>query len=201
MGKPILQISGEATSELYPVTLEYVSDLDKKLDSMLSKWIFIGKGSGLELQRVDGSTIRYAERRFQGSPERVYWGEWLDEYVENDSVTILHELVIKARASGDDVERCLLEAAELIYIMITRVYTRKADVAALLSGDGVAPGEHKDVSGIIETMQDIIRQHTRIVIAENTLMNSWLKESAESAGFGLKLKRTWKRVCPWWKSK
>ncbi len=197
MGKQILQISGEATTELYPATLKYVSDLDKKLDSMLSQWIFIGKGSGLELQRVDGSTIRYSERRFQGSPERVYWEEWLDEFVENDSIDILNELAITARGSGYDVERCLMEASDLLCIMVTRAYDRKADVAALLSGDGVEPGERRDVSRIIDTMQDIIRQHARIVVAENTLFNSWISKETEGASSGSMLKRMRKRIRSW----
>lgn len=200
MSKPLLHISGGATTGIYQDTLRCVSELDKKLDDMLTQWVFMGKGSGLELRRLDGSIIRYAEMRFKGDPELVYWGNWLDEFIENDAVDILHDLAEAARDSGYEVERCITEAADLLCIMVMRVYERKADVAALLSGDGVVKGERMDVSETIDTMQDVIRQHARIVIAENAIQNGWLLNGTSGASWKNRLKELWKRFRVRWRS-
>lgn len=198
MKKPLLHIEHEARTQLYPFTYKLVADLDEKLDSMLSKWIFMGKGSGLDLRRVDGSYIRYAERRFHGSPEDEYWGPWLDEYVERDSVTILNGVAEKAQDKRLCLDSSLNEAVNLLCLVIAKTYERKADVAALLSGDGSEQGEHRDMTVQITAMQTAIKQHSAALLAENRRLNSWLCKLPDGGSLMGRINDIWRQFSHGW---
>ncbi|MGE4195452.1 MAG: hypothetical protein AB7E51_18870 [Pseudodesulfovibrio sp.] len=160
----ILQLVGKDTTDIYPLTHLRVERLDEKLIGLIIKWHSMSYGGELKIQKHDGSYIHYQGVAYAGSPVQVFWGSWMRDYINNESLKIINEIAQTAREANYDVKRCVDEAVELLCIMAGRVYDKMADVDSKLRGDGINFGQIRDVSGYKSKFEKHITSHAKIVV-------------------------------------
>ncbi|QJB56327.1 hypothetical protein [Pseudodesulfovibrio sp. zrk46] len=159
-----LHIVGKETSKLYPFTHSLVEQLDKKLIKLVIKWRVMGYGGKLEIKEYDGSHIYYQGITYSGSPEVVFWGSWMNDYLKNDSLSILNDVAESAHKADYDVKECVDEALDLLCIMASRIYDQMVDVDSKLRGDGVKFGKPRNVSDRKSNFRKYLIPHGSILV-------------------------------------
>ena len=161
---PILGLAGHVETKLYQRSHMMVRELDSRLINMLVKWNFIESRQGLNTAYYDGRKISYSGVGFRGSPRDVFWSGYIEGYIENESVSLLEGVADIAKASTYDIAMCVSEAANLLCVMVSRIYMSMADIERRLLGDGVRFPPVRDVSLKISGMQALVIQHSKIVV-------------------------------------
>jgi glutathione peroxidase-family protein len=204
MGLQILQIIGKDTTDVYPLTHSLIEQLDRKLLDLVIKWHSMSYGGELKIQKYNGSLIHYQGIAYAGTAVTVFWGDWMREYLNNESLKIANDIAQTAQKANYDVKKCVDESIELLCIMASRVYDKMADVDSKLRGDGINFEQLRDVSGYKSNFEKHITSHAKIIVDQFSSQVS--KEKADSDrqdifdmkpnfyGFGVNLNECWRRV-------
>lgn len=157
MGNILLELLGDRTP-LYPRTKKRVGDLYHFLDrEKVTAWLMQQKG----ITDVDGHEIacHLGVTAFEGSSERIFW-HFVDPFIKNGIIKILDETAKSTKEAGLDPNPFLEEAADLLELMIRKIYARMADIDRRLRTRGF-PGKspEKDVSVKIAQMKDFLYAH------------------------------------------
>lgn len=166
MTKITLGIPYHNPTEVYPRTFKLVSDLDEKYIKLITKWVFLHSGTLVEIPKYDGTLISYRGCRFDGSPEFVFWQNFIGPYLKNEPLKILRQVAELAKTTNLDIKACLDEAEQLLGVMLQRVFEKMADTDQTLKGDGIRKGKRKDVSGQINGFKTYIAEHRKIIELE-----------------------------------
>jgi len=202
----LLQITGKNTTDIYPLTHLLTKQLDTKLINLIIKWqTTMAWGGELKIKKYNGSFIQYQGIKHNGTAIRVFWGNWMSDYLNNESLEILNEIARKAQKANYDVKKCVDEAAELLCIMASRVYDKMADVDSLLQGDGISRGKLRDVSGYKAIFKNYITSHAKISVDQfssqapkgnSDIHQQPLFEAKPGiCGFKINLIEAYKRLC------
>lgn len=166
MGRQILEISSQQTTEIYPKIRKMVHDLRDVILKKLTKWCFLNAGPPMEVQKYDGSMICYQGIKFEGSPKLVFWEGFIEPFLENGAIEILSKTSATAQKCSLSINACLNEAEELLKILISLTYEEMADIDQRLSGNGIKKGPRVGVSGKIANMNSLINSHRKVVELE-----------------------------------
>jgi hypothetical protein len=168
MGRQILEIVGQRTTEIHPQTRKMVHDLRDTIFKKLTKWCFLTAGPPMVVKKYDGSMIRYQGIKFKGAPKHVFWKGFIEPFLENGSIAILNQTSAMAQKCNLSISECLNEAETLLNILVTLTYEKMADIDQKLSGDGFKKGPRVEVLGKISSMNSLIKSHRRIAELEHS---------------------------------
>ena len=199
----ILGIPNHNPSVIYPKTFKLVSDLDEKYIKLITKWVFLHSGTLVEIPKYDGTFIRYQGIRFDGSPELVFWSDFIGPYLKNEPLELLNQVAKLAKETNQDITYCLDEAEKLLGVMVHRVYEKMADTDQTLKGDGIKKGERKDVSGKISGTKYYLEKHRKIIELEYLCKPEQKSNNTQDIvdlkpnffGLGINLNAIWKKYC------
>ncbi|HEX7093849.1 MAG TPA: hypothetical protein VF205_09265, partial [Nitrospiraceae bacterium] len=126
-----LELSGQK-SDLYPKIRKLVNDAYEKLRrEQLDPWRFFNV-KPLDCTDSQGKRIRYGGVKFEGSPREVFWGGYIDPFLENIIIETLDTVAqICSRASLSPAVY-LDEASQLLTLFVTRVYRDMAEIDRVL---------------------------------------------------------------------
>ena len=88
------------------------------------------------VKMFDGKQIAYEGVGFEGSPRTVFWGRYIEPFLENLCVTEIAAAVTMAKERGVDGRLLLPEAQNLLSAGCRRVFASMADVDRRLRGKG-----------------------------------------------------------------
>lgn len=156
--KTMTMVSG---TPLYEKTEQRIDDFYTNLDKeQLTPWIFFHTGKMPEVKKYYGGTIKYSGVEFSGTPILVFWGGFIEPFLEHGIVEILEQVADEALAKQLDPEPCINEAAGLLEGVIAKTYNRMAEIDQRLRGKGDPESvKRKDVSEKIEKMQSYLQRH------------------------------------------
>ena len=122
-------------SPLYPLLEKIVDDAWIKLDrEKITPWIFIKSGPVFQVVDYYGRTIAYQGILFEGSPQHVFWGRYIEPFLEDQVDKVISETIRLALEKKQDPRTCLPEAAGLLKSLARRAFARMADVDCRLRG-------------------------------------------------------------------
>jgi uncharacterized protein with von Willebrand factor type A (vWA) domain len=197
----ILGIPAHKPTSIYPTTYKIISELDEKYIKLITKWVFIHSGTRVEIPKYDGSLICYQGVRFNGSPEIVFWQDFINGYLNNEPIEVLRKVGELAQKTDQNIKECLYEAEKLLGVMGHRVFEQMSDTDQTLKGNGSKRGERKDVSSRVSNFKRYLSEHRKIIeleFSQNgkdiTLNNGEIIEVKPNiCGIGLNLNAVWKK--------
>jgi hypothetical protein len=125
------------TTPLYPTFEKRIRDaIEQLIIRQVTPWSFMAAGPPFRVNHFDGRVIAYQHVRFDGSPRDVFWGGYIEPFLEDISVREISTAVTMAKERNVDGTLLLPEVRELLSAGIKKVYTRMTDVDRRLRGKG-----------------------------------------------------------------
>lgn len=203
-----LFLTGNRTP-LYPQTLRKVELLDHDIFEKIQKWRMFSALWELEVEDFYGQRICYRGIKYSGSPERVFWC-YFQPFFNNKIPEVLSEVEGVCTNKGLPPEEYLTEAADLLKVMVSRLWNEIAITHQVLKGDGFPKAEDfPDMSGTISAAKEKIDSEVAALLLRGTPVHQEIQSSPDDIlevkpnfmGVGINFnaairwaKRKWKRV-------
>jgi hypothetical protein len=157
------------TTALYPWTKRQVQALGKDILDRIIKWRMFSAKWELKIKDYYGKEISYSGVRFEGSPQRVYWS-YFGPFFTNGSAKVLEAVTQECIKRGLEPKEYVIEAAELLKVMVSRLYEQISLTDQILRGNGIPKSvERRDVSKNIESMHSYITKEIGVVLLRKTI--------------------------------
>lgn len=152
-----------------------VDDLSRKLQAKIDPWKmhFYPDAPPFKMQKFDGSWIHSQGLTFSGSIRDVFWGGFIEPFIEAGIIESLDLTVKSCRESGIPADTVIDEKAALLANMIKSVYQHMANVdhTLLTSGHQLKANPpsvlKRDVTGKTERMLQFLGEQ---VVAAKALV-------------------------------
>ncbi|WP_321403896.1 hypothetical protein [Maridesulfovibrio sp.] len=166
MPLPILPLVGIRPTPIYPRVLDRLIIKDAEIQRLITSWLFISEGPGLDIKLPDGRYIQYRGIRFNGSPQHIFWFEFLPTLLDHTIREELKKTAELAKSTSVSVEQSVAEVVGLLNNLVQRAYIRAVDVDRSLMGDGFTKGESRDVAHNIEGYNRYIAEQSNVYVLE-----------------------------------
>lgn len=124
-------------SPLYPTFSKRINDsIERLIRDQVTPWAFLTSGKPLRLSSFNGKLISYQNIGFEGSPEHVFWGRYIEPFLEHICVSEITAAVAMAKERGVDARQLLPEIKNILKSGCKRVYDRMAEIDQNLRGKG-----------------------------------------------------------------
>lgn len=167
------------TSPLFPTFRKRINDsIAEIVRKQVTPWSFLTSGVPLRVNRFNGDKIAYQGITFEGSPRQVFWGRYIEPFLEDLCVSEIAVAVAMAHERGVDASILLPELQGLLSAGFRKVYVLMADVDRRLRGRGF-PGRvalrpiDQDFRAINQFLEERIR-------AESQMLKAAAPEAVES---------------------
>lgn len=203
-----LFLTGNRTP-LYPQTARKIELLDNSIFEKIQKWRMFSALWELDVEDFYGQKISYRGIRYSGSPERVFWC-YFQPFFNHEIPEVLSEVESVCANKGLPPEEYLTEAADLLKVMVNRLWAEIAITHQVLKGNGSPRAEDlPDVSGIISAAKEKIDSQVAALIFRGVPAHQEIQSSPDDIlevkpnfmGIGINfnaaarwVKRKWKRV-------
>jgi len=122
---------------LYPIIEKTVDDAWIKLErEQITPWAFLTAGPKFQVTDFYGQKISYEGISFEGTPRQIFWGRYIEPFLEDLVDRVISETLRVAAEKKQDARLCLPEAAGLLKSVAQRAYSRMADIDRRLRGNG-----------------------------------------------------------------
>jgi hypothetical protein len=153
----------EGRTPLYARTRKRVDDLEHTLiNEKLMPWRLMQTGKPIEVTDYYGKTLHFEGIMFSGSPRLIFWGNFIEPFIENGIVEVLDAVAEDCRTNNLESKPYLEEAAVLLDTMIIKVYQFMAETDQRLLGVGIQ--ERMDVSDKIKKMSQLLKDHKKAAL-------------------------------------
>lgn len=188
----------------YPEITFAVENKYKQLNTeKLTPWVFLNTGKMVPIKDFYGRTIHYRGAvRFEGSPREVFWGGFIDPFLEDIFVWAFEFTIDHAKKRNLDRREPILYTRECLTNGLYLIYNEMQKIDRNLRGNGypdrVSP---RDVSQEINKMQIKIDEYRDSVLEVSRIENKQaicctLTDVVELKpgifGFSFDLKKLWK---------
>jgi ElaB/YqjD/DUF883 family membrane-anchored ribosome-binding protein len=139
---------------------------DFLIKEKLTPWRFFGAGK-FKVTKYDGKEIHYeGGGEFGGSPRIVFWGGFIEPFIEDGIQKTLDEVGRECQQNNLDSEPHIKDTAELLRGVISKVYSYMAETDQVLRGKGY-PDKVKrvDVKDKILKMNEVLDKHVEAALA------------------------------------
>lgn len=163
-----LELSGQK-SDLYPKIRKLANDAYETLRrDQLDPWRFFNVRP-LDCTDGRGKRIRYGGVKFEGSPREVFWGGYIDPFLENITINILDTVAQICSSASLSPATYLDEASKLLNLLVQHVYRDMAEIDRVLRGEGY-PNRIpiRDVSNEVAKMEKLVAEHLKATKALQT---------------------------------
>jgi hypothetical protein len=162
----LLQIASGRTN-IYPIINKFINDEWEKLRrDQIDPWNFMLSENGFRCKNFYGKQIQYQGVRFEGSPRIVFWGRYIEPFLEDISFRAIDKTIHLCIDKNVILKEPLLETAELLKLLVRKTYNLMADVDRRLRGSGYPDSIGKqDVVGEIAVMDRFIEDRVKSEIA------------------------------------
>lgn len=158
-------------SVLYPIIQKRLKDeLESLIKNQVTSWVFMTTPVGVNVKKFDGKKISYSGIEFSGSPEEVFWGGYIEPFLEHISFNAIDEAVEKCKTQKAELKPVLNDIQELLKLGFNNVFAHMADVDRRLRGKGYPERVSlKSVDSYVKRMEAFV---ARRIESELTLWKS-----------------------------
>lgn len=155
------------TSPLHPTFRKRVADsIEQIITQQVVPWAFLNSGHPMRVTRFDGRQISYQGGGFEGSPRDVFWGGYIEPFLEHLCVTEMEAAVSMAKERHVDARELLPELQNMLMAGVTKIYERMAKTDQALLGKGFPEKiQRKRVDREIERMRAFISERVNAELA------------------------------------
>ncbi|WOB06886.1 hypothetical protein [Piscinibacter gummiphilus] len=149
------------TTPLYPTFEKRIGDaVDVLIRVQVEPWVFLNAGHPMKLSMFDGRPIHYQGIGFEGSPRHVFWGRYIEPFLEDLAIKQIASAVKEARERQVDAKLLLPEVQNLLLAACTKVYRRMAQIDQSLLGKGFPEKVRlRSTTREYEEMSSFIKKH------------------------------------------
>ncbi len=187
----------------YPEITFAVENKFKQLSTnKLTPWEFLNTGKMSPIVDFYGRTIQYSGVGFEGSPREVFWGGFIEPFLEDIFVWAFEFALDYAKKRNSDCQELVLYTHQCLLNGLILIYKRMQNIDRKLRGKGfpdqVPP---RDVSREIKKMETKLGEYRDSALAVLRLKNKQTAGDTFSdvielkpgiSGFSLDLKKLWK---------
>lgn len=150
-----LNLPGNRTP-LFPQTKRKIELLDNAISERIQKWRMFPAQWQLETEDFYGKKISYRGIKYDGSPEMIFWG-YFQPFFNHEIPKVLADIEHDCTNKGLAPEIYLKEAADLLKVMVSRLWKEIAITHQVLKGDGFPKNEDlRDMSETISAAKEQI---------------------------------------------
>ena len=132
----------------------------------ITPWAFMPSGRPFQCKDFHGKAISYQGVKFTGSPEHVFWGRYIEPFLEDIVGRMVKETLRLGLEKGQKVQKPLLEVGDLLKSIARRAYNRMAEIDQALRGEGFPQRvSRKNVDSKVLKMNEFIDARIRAEIA------------------------------------
>ena len=125
------------TTPLYPTFRKRIEDATERIvRDQVIPWVFLTAGPPFKVKQFSGREISYQGVGFEGSPENVFWGRYIDPFLEALAVEEINFAVSSAKERGVDASLLLPEVQGLLVAAVQKVFRKMAEIDQRLRGQG-----------------------------------------------------------------
>ncbi|MGE8297401.1 MAG: hypothetical protein ACN6PH_17855 [Pseudomonas sp.] len=162
-----LFLTGKRTL-LYPQTARRVELLDNAIFEKIQKWRMFPARWELETEDFHGKKISYRGIKYTGSPEMVFWC-YFQPFFDHEIPKVLAEIEKECSNKNLPPEEFLKEAADLLKVMVSRLWKEIAKTHQILKGNGFPKVEDlRDMSGTISAAKEKIDAEVAALLLRGT---------------------------------
>lgn len=170
-------------SVLYPLIQKSLKDkFENLIQNQVTPWVFMKTSNGLKLKKFDGTPISFSDIEFSGSPEQVFWGGYIEPFLEHISFSVIDEMVKKCKIEKITLQPVLNDVQELLKLGFNNVYARMADVDRLLIGKGYPEkvSQIKNVDDYVKRMEGFVSRRIKSELCKSRPWIMWIERSYEN---------------------
>ena len=165
------------TTPLYPILAKYIEDEWVRLErNQITPWAFMCAGPPFRCKDFYGKQIAYQGIGFEGSPSHVFWGRYIEPFLEDITERTVQETIELAKAKQQKANESLVEASGLLKSVARRAYDLMAKTEQRLLGKGFPEKiPLRNVDDKFANMTSFIDQRINAELAM-TKRKHWVKE-------------------------
>lgn len=148
---------------LYPSFEKRINDAFERVrKTQVDPWAFLNTGHSMQVKKLDGQSISYQGVGFEGSPRYVFWGRYIEPFLEEIAIQHISAAVKEAKEREVDARELLPEIQSLLLAGCSRVFARMAEVDRNLLGKGLPDKVRlRPVIQEYEAMRQFIERHVQ----------------------------------------
>jgi len=139
-----IKIGGKVAKEptqktgVCPVIRKLIRDEWERLrENKITPWNWLNSGKPMHVIDFYGKEINYqGGAGFEGSPQTVFWGRYIEPFLEDIILRALERTLAVCRDEGHEPKAALTEAGILLHALVRDAYNAMADVDQRLRGRG-----------------------------------------------------------------
>jgi hypothetical protein len=127
----------DQNTPVHSITSKLVRDEWEKLQRIqITPWALLNSGKPMSVLRFDGSEIRCEGVTFDGSPRVIFWGRYIEPFIEDISFRVIDQTLALCKEKRQDARPALAETGELLKQLVRDAYNRMAEIDQRLRGKG-----------------------------------------------------------------
>ncbi|HEC15041.1 MAG TPA: hypothetical protein ENI99_00480 [Sedimenticola sp.] len=126
--------------------------------NQIEPWVFFNSGKPMRVKKHDGKQISYEGGGFEGSPQDVFWGKYIEPFIEEIAVKQVNSAVELSKSKNINGVNVLKEAEMLLYGEISKVFSKMAKIEQRLLGKGYPEKvKARDVQPYISASSEFVK--------------------------------------------
>lgn len=147
-------------------------EIDKEkhriIHEQIIPWIMMFASNKGSVKNFQGQTYSWTGVLFEGSPRDVFWGRYIEPFLEDSTVRLIEMVSKECRENRLNIRTELDTLSQHLRGMYARVYKEMADADQKMRGNGYPENVQRvDVSQEISTMNHYLDMHIAMDIAKH----------------------------------
>lgn len=125
------------TTPLYPIFRKRIEDATERvIRDQVTPWAFLAADPPFKVKQFSGREISYQGIGFEGSPRTIFWGRYIDPFLETLAIEEIEFAVSSAKERKVDATLLLPEVQSLLNAAVQKVFREMAEIDRRLLGKG-----------------------------------------------------------------
>lgn len=125
------------TTPLYPTFQKRIRDsFEQLIKKQVTPWAFLNSGKPMKVTTHDQRHISYEGGGFDGSPQHVFWGRYIEPFMEDISISEIDAAIKMATEKHVSATLLLPEVESLLLSGVRKTFSEMAKIDQRLRGKG-----------------------------------------------------------------
>lgn len=155
------------TTPLYPTFRKRIEDATERIiRDQVTPWAFLTAGPPFKVKQFSGWEISYQGIGFEGSPRTIFWGRYIDPFLEALAIEEIDFAISSAKERRVDATILLPEVQGLLVAAVQKIFSAMAEIDRRLRGKGYPESVPlRSVEGEVSQLRAFIDERVRCELA------------------------------------
>lgn len=153
-------------SEIHSIVGKRIQEAGHRLrQDKIEPWLFLKSGKLFQVVNFYGKTISYQGIEFEGSPRDVFWGHYIEPFIEEIVDRVINDTAQEAIERHVAVEPAIRDAERYLKQLVRVSYDKMAEVDQRLRGNGYPSSvSRRSIDAEVSVMEAHITQRAAVEI-------------------------------------